>query len=126
MRHGRHYAIDQARAARPWVSERLAIMRDAREALTDEQAREALSDAAPTNGGGTPGTQVGEAFVALRRAAAELTAAEIVLRDLDRGLVDFPAIRDGEEIYICWVEAEEDDIGYFHGLDDGYGGREPL
>jgi hypothetical protein len=126
MRHERHYTVAQARAARPWVAERLATMRDAREALTDQQVREALADAAPSNGGGDPGTHVGEAFVALRRAAAELTGADIVLRDLDRGLIDFPAMREGEEVYLCWVENEEDDIEYFHGLDDGYGGRLPL
>jgi hypothetical protein len=101
-------------------------MRDARDRLNDEQAREALSDAGPTNGGGGPGRVVSEAFLDLRAALAQLQAMDIVLRDLERGLLDFPSLRDGEEVYLCWVETEEDEITTWHGLDDGYAGRQPL
>ena len=125
MRHDRHYTLDEARAALPWVVETLRVMRAARERLTDSEAREALHGGAPTNGGGAPGKQVGEAFVALRAAAAAFDARGIVLRDLDRGLIDFPAVRDGREVYLCWLEGE-DDIGYWHDLDAGYPGREEL
>jgi hypothetical protein len=61
----------------------------------------------------------------MRSALAELQEQEIVLRDLDRGLVDFPALRDGREVYLCWIEGE-DEIGFWHDLDAGYGGRQPL
>ncbi len=100
-------------------------MRAARDRLTDEEARKALSEAAPANGGGAPGLVVSEGFLVLRAALAELQAAEVVLRDLDRGLVDFPALRDGREVYLCWLEGE-DEIGFWHDPDAGYGGREPL
>lgn len=126
MRHERHYTVEQARASLAWVAERLAAMRDARELLTDEEAREALGEAAPTNGGGQPGLVVSEGFVRLRAAAAELSAMEVVLRDLERGLVDFPAIREGREVYLCWVETEEETIETWHDVDAGYDGREPL
>jgi hypothetical protein len=126
MRHDRHYTVEQATAALGWVTERLERMRDARERLNDEQAREALSEAGPTNGGGDPGRVVSEAFVELRSAAVELDAMEVVVRDLERGLVDFPSIRDDREVYLCWVQSEEDGIGHWHDLDSGYQGREPL
>lgn len=126
MRHERHYSVEQARAARGWVHERLEIMREARQQLSDEEVRDALSEAAPTNGGGEPGRHVSEAFLALRRGLLELQSVEVVVRDLDRGLVDFPAIIDGEEVYLCWVDTEEDDIEFWHGLDDGYPGRQEL
>ena len=126
MRHERHYTLEQATASMGWVAERLRAMRAARDRLTDEEAREALDEAGPTNGGGAPGRVVSEGFLALRAAAAELQAMEVVLRDLDRGLLDFPAIRDGEEVYLCWVETEEDFIEHWHDLDSGYSGREPL
>jgi hypothetical protein len=126
MRHERHYTHEQATAATGWVAERLARMRDARERLNDEEARAALDEAGPGNGGGSPGRVVSEAFLDLRDALTELQAMEIVVRDLERGLVDFPAIRDGEEVYLCWVESEEDSIGFWHDLDSGYAGREPL
>ena len=107
------------------MAERIERLRAARVRLTDEEVREALSDAAPMNGGGDPGRAVSEAFLDMRSALAELQEQEIVLRDLDRGLVDFPAMRDGREVYLCWVEGEHE-IAFWHDLDAGYGGRQPL
>jgi hypothetical protein len=125
VRHRRHYTIEQARAELPWVSAQLAALRVARERLTDSDAREALATGAPGNGGGGPGKQVGEAFTELQAGVAAFGDREIVLRDLDRGLVDFPAIRDGREVYLCWIDGE-DDIGFWHELDAGYPGRQKL
>lgn len=125
MKHGRHYTVDQANAALDWVAERIERVRTAREGLTDEEAREALSDAAPTNGGGSPGRVVSEAFLALRSAVGELDEMDIVLRDIDRGLIDFPAIRDGREVYLCWEEGE-DRVEYWHDIDAGFGGRQEI
>jgi hypothetical protein len=123
--HARHYTVDQANAALEWVSERLERLRAARVQLSDEDAREALGEAAPSNGGGQPGKVVSEAFLELQRALGELQAMDVVLRDLERGLVDFPAMRDGREVYLCW-ESGEDEIGFWHDLESGYGGRRPL
>ena len=125
MKHARHYSVDEANAALEWVGERIGVMRRARDKLTDEEARRALSEAAPRNGGGAPGLVVSEGFLALRTALGELEAADVVLRDLDRGLVDFPALRDGREVYLCWLEGEEH-IGFWHEPEAGYAGREPL
>jgi hypothetical protein len=100
-------------------------MREARESLTDEDVREALSAVIPGNGGGGPGKHLGEAFNRLQAAIAGLQDREIVLRDLDRGLIDFPAIRDEQEVYLCWVEGE-DEIAYWHDLDAGFAGRQEL
>ena len=121
----RHYTVEEANAALPWVVERIERLRSARVRLTDEEVREALSEAAPMNGGGEPGRHVSEAFLDMRSALAELQATEIVLRDLDRGLIDFPALRDGREVFLCWEEGE-DEVAYWHDLDSGYGGRQPL
>jgi hypothetical protein len=125
VNHQRHYTLEQANAALPWVAERIVRLREAQTLLTEKEARDALSEAAPGNGGGEPGQVVSEGFLALRSGLAELEAMEIVLRDLDRGLVDFPAMRDGREIYLCWVEGE-DEIAFWHELEAGYAGRQPL
>jgi hypothetical protein len=125
VRHRRHYTVAEASAQLPWLGERLAALRDASERLTDSEAREALAQGATGNGGGGPGKQVGEAFVELQSGLAELQQREIVLRDLERGLVDFPAVRDGEEVYLCWIDGEPE-IGFWHELDAGYAGRRPL
>ena len=125
MKHQRHWTLEQANAALDWVGETIERLRTAREGLGDEEAREALAESGPQNGGGEPGKVVSEAFLELRNSLAALQEADIVLRDLDRGLVDFPAIRDGEEIYLCWVEGE-DEIAYWHDLEAGFAGRQPL
>ena len=121
----RHYTVEQANAALEWVRERVERLRTARQGLNDEEAREALLEAGPTNGGGQPGRVVSDAFLEMRNALTELQAMEVVLRDLDRGLVDFPAMRDGREVYLCWEEGE-DEVGFWHDPEAGYGGRQPL
>ncbi len=125
MIHDRHFTPDEANALLPRIEPMLVALRDARDRLTDSELHEALSDASPTNGGGEPGRQVGRAFLEVRGLLGELQGIGLVLRDLDRGLVDFPAILDGQEAYLCW-ELGEDEIGYWHDLESGYGGRRPL
>jgi uncharacterized protein DUF2203 len=125
LNHGRHYTVEEANATLEWVGERIERLRAARVGLTDEEAREALTAAAPTNGGGEPGRVISAAFLELRHALLELQEMEIVLRDLDRGLVDFPALRDGREVYLCWVEGE-DEVSFWHELEAGFAGRQPL
>jgi hypothetical protein len=125
MRHRRHYTLDEARAELSWLRSQLAAMRRARAQLSDEEARRALAALAPGNGGGHAGRAAGDAFLELQRAVTALDEREIVLRDLERGLVDFPSLRDGREVYLCWVDGEAD-IGFWHELDAGYRGRQPL
>jgi len=121
----RHYTLAEANAALSRVTELLERLRQAREGLSDVEAREALGEAAPGNGGGRPGRVVSEAFLELRDALYELQAMRVTLRDLDRGLVDFPALRNGEEIFLCWEEGEHE-IGFWHGRDSGFAGRRPI
>jgi hypothetical protein len=123
--HERHYTLKEASELLPRVVELIAQMRTARDQLGDREAREALSEAGPTNGGGAPGRTVSEAFVQLRDAVAELQELEVVLRDLDRGLLDFPSLRDGREVYLCWQDGE-DAIGFWHDPEAGFAGRQPL
>jgi hypothetical protein len=121
----RHFSVEEANAALGWVAERIERLRSARERLTDEEVRDALTEAAPMNGGGEPGRAVSEAFLDMRQALADLQEQQIVLRDLDRGLVDFPALRDDREVYLCWEEGE-DAIAFWHEADAGHAGRQPL
>ena len=125
MKHTRHYTLEEANAALEWVGATIVELRSAREGLSDAETREALAEAGPQNGGGDPGRVVSEAFLQLQRTLGELQAMEVVLRDLERGLVDFPAMRDGREVYLCW-EAGEAEIEFWHDIDAGYGGRQPL
>jgi hypothetical protein len=121
----RHYTREEANAALATLGPLLERLQEARDELTDAEAHEALSDASSGNGGGDAGVQVGEAFLEVRRILAVLEEAGIVLRDIERGLVDFPALRDGREIYLCW-QLGEDEVGWWHDPGAGFGGRQPL
>jgi hypothetical protein len=49
----------------------------------------------------------------------------VVVKDIDAGLVDFPAEREGAPVYLCW-QLGEDAVGYWHGIEEGFAGRKPL
>ena len=123
--HERHYTVEQAEAARPWVAERVERIQAGLAQLRSPSALAALDEIDAATGGAWPGREVATAVLALLTAAEQLEAMDIVLRDADRGLVDFPSIRDGREVFLCWEEGE-DEIGFWHDLDAGYGGRLPL
>jgi hypothetical protein len=123
--HERHFTRAEANALLPHLTDLLNQLREAKDELADVQAHESLAEAAPTNGGGEEGRRVGIAFLEVRRLLETIEQSGIVLRDIDRGLVDFPALLEDREVYLCW-ELGEEDVGYWHDLDAGYGGREPL
>src|SRR5690606_1685558 len=64
--HDRHFTVDEAEAELPALRRLLQKLRDAKDMLTDAEAHQALATAAPTNGGGQHGTQVGESFLEVR------------------------------------------------------------
>jgi hypothetical protein len=123
--HERHYTLEQAEAARPWVAERVERIRDSLAELRSPSAQEAFEEMDATSGGAWPGREVATAVLAILSAAEQLEAMDIVLRDADRGLVDFPAIREGEEVYLCW-QAGEPRVAWWHDPDAGFAGRQPL
>ncbi len=125
MIHDRHFSREEAEALLPAVEPMLRELRTARDRLTDAEAHQLLADAAPTNGGGAPGREVGEGFLEVRRLLAAVEELGIVIRDIDRGLIDFPAIIDAEEVYLCW-QLDEDGIAWWHDVESGFGGRQPL
>lgn len=62
---------------------------------------------------------------AVARAVDELQRLGVLVKDLDRGLVDFPALRGGEEVLLCW-QVGEDEVAFWHGVEEGFAGRKPL
>jgi hypothetical protein len=125
--HQHHYTIEQASAVRPWVAQRMQRIRDghARLLALGSVAREALAVLDPATGGSYPGRQVATCLVEVTHAMRELDAVDIVVRDIARGLIDFPSLRDGEEVYLCWL-LDEDEIRFWHEPDAGFAGRRPL
>jgi hypothetical protein len=84
-----------------------------------------VREGAHGNGGGRAGSELFDALRILRREVERLASEGIILRDADSGLIDFPALREGRLIYLCWTP-EEDRVGFWHEVDAGFGGRKPL
>jgi hypothetical protein len=125
MRHERHYTLEEARGLREWVAALVRRAQRALDELTGPRAQAAFDALDPATGGGWPGADVARAVLELQRAVGELGAADIVVRDLRRGLIDFPALREGREVYLCWL-VDEPEIAFWHDLDAGFAGRRPL
>ena len=129
----RHYTHEEAEAALPWVTDALDAMRVATLELLDARTRlSALLEAIRSNGGSTHDEEVHDlrsrvqkSTESLRQPLEEFENRGIIIRDLQRGLIDFPALRDGREIYLCWLYGEER-IDFWHELDTGFAGRQPL
>jgi hypothetical protein len=62
---------------------------------------------------------------AVTQAAERLERLGVLVKDLDTGLVDFPALHKGEEVLLCW-QVGEDEVAHWHGVDEGFAGRKPL
>ena len=84
------------------------------------------------NGGGLPPARLAEVDAGVSRRATELArvleeiqALGVVVKDLDTGLVDFPSVRDGRDVLLCW-RLGEDEVAFWHGYDDGFAGRRPI
>jgi hypothetical protein len=125
MRHRLHYTLEEARELRGWVATRVQAAQAALDVLLRPAARAALAELDLATGGAWPGRDVARPTLQLQRAVGELQAADIVVRDIPSGLVDFPAVVDGEEIYLCWL-VDEPEIGWWHELDAGFAGRRRL
>jgi hypothetical protein len=69
--------------------------------------------------------QLDKEVAGIARCVARIHEVGALVKDLDDGLVDFPATRDGRDVLLCW-RLGEDEIGFWHGLDEGFSGRKPL
>jgi hypothetical protein len=121
----KHYTIEEANALLPEIRDQLAEIRIVRDQLVAnwEQAEPVLA-AAPMNGGGSHAANYVTDLSELSGHLRWFSRRGILLKDIDRGLVDFPALRDGREVLLCWESAEEE-VAFWHDLETGYAGREP-
>jgi hypothetical protein len=114
---------------RPLVEEMVARRRALSKAAT---RRAELARLVAGNGGGVDPGDFATLDEEATREAAEIARLVsriqdlgVLVKDLDRGLVDFPALRGDEEVLLCW-ELGEDEIAFWHGLEEGFAGRKPL
>ncbi|HEY3248748.1 MAG TPA: DUF2203 domain-containing protein [bacterium] len=128
---GRFVSLEQVTRVLPDVERLLLQLREIRDQGQQTRERLELLWAALERGDavldeiGALQRQLDERAEEFGALAARLEELGGVLKDLDMGLVDFPTVAGGSEVYLCW-RLGEDGISYWHGLDEGYAGRKPL
>jgi hypothetical protein len=114
------WSVEEADAALPRVTEVVERVRSAASGARDH------ARATGRSGGGNGHSPARPQALAFAAAVEELAAEGIVLRDADRGLIDFPAVApDGRRYWLCWVVGEPS-VAWWHWPEDGFAGRRPL
>lgn len=122
----KHFTLEEARALLP---ELRSMFRDAQRRLDvvqkvdKELGRELKQTGAEVGGEKVSGLLMD--MLQLNTQLRRLQEMGIQIKDFERGLLDFPHLRDGREVFLCW-ELDEDDIEFWHDIDAGYAGRERL
>jgi hypothetical protein len=126
MHFKKHFTLPEARALLPRLRQ---MIRDAQRrrqfALRADQELGELLDNTHADLGGPV---VHSLLMDLTQMNGQLRAIEklgVQFKDFERGLVDFPHLRDGREVFLCW-ELDEENIEFWHDIDAGYPGREKL
>ena len=120
------FTVEEANSLLPRLRKLLADVSLHRGALRERAAHlEPILRAAGANGGGRVGCEYGVEAYKLYLAIERIRELGVVLKDLDVGLLDFPHERGGRVVFLCWHPPEER-VEYWHDLDAGYAGRQPL
>ncbi len=122
------FTLEEANALLPSVRQLLLKIQGSRQQLGSygEAARQA-AEQADQGGGGIPGGLLyARLLTNFAAEMSELEALGVQLKDFERGLVDFPSLRDGRVVLLCWQLDEGDELEWWHDMDAGFAGRTPL
>jgi hypothetical protein len=119
----RTYTIEEAEETLPELRDRLTRIREARQELL--RSSEAIKEHVATDGGGFSRPEYWTALETLREDVSAVLGRDIILRDAETGLVDFPSERDGRRILLCW-RLGEDHVAHWHDPEAGFAGRRSL
>src|SRR6266550_7881855 len=122
------FTVEEANALLPSVRQLLRNLQRSRRRLGAyrEEARQASEQAEQGGGGVAGGLLYGRLLINFAAEMGELETIGVQLKDFDRGLVDFPSLRDGRVVLLCWQLDEGDQLEWWHDMDTGFGGRTPL
>jgi hypothetical protein len=122
------FSVEEANALIPTVrSILLRIQRTHRRVLSYREAAARAAEGAEQGGGGmTDGPQYVSLLIELFASAGELEVLGVQLKDQARGLIDFPSLRDGRVVLLCWLLGEGDQVEWWHDVEAGFAGRQPL
>ena len=122
------FSVEEANGLLPTVRPILLRIRRAHERLLSfrGEARRAAEGADLGGGGMADGPLYVNLLLELFSGAGELEALGVQLKDQSRGLIDFPSLRDGRVVLLCWQLGEGDELEWWHDLEAGFAGRQPL
>jgi len=121
----KHYTREEAQALLPRLRQWLERLNRLREDLQRYEKRlSGMTDQGHDVGGDTVNSCI-RALADMQQILAEFQRREIFIKDISRGLVDFPAIINGREVFLCW-ESDEETVEFWHDLETGFSGRERL
>lgn len=122
------FTVEEANALLPTVRDILTRIQRAHKRLGSYQpAAKKAAEAAEKGGGGIPnGPQYAALLTELTAQIGELDELGVQLKDFDRGLVDFPSMRDGKVVLLCWQMGEGDELEWWHDVEAGFAGRTRL
>ena len=89
-------------------------------------AAKAAASASEAGGGMRDGARYVKALYEIGKLTTDLHESGIQLKDHERGLIDFPCMRDGRVVLLCWQLGEADRIEWWHEIEAGFAGRQPL
>jgi hypothetical protein len=121
----KHYTREEARQLLPQIEDWLQELVHLNERLTQAAHRVAQLVSTGHDRGGPTVEEYLELQTHCLQLLGEFEKREILVKDLSRGLVDFPSILGGREVFLCWERGEED-VEFWHEIDEGYAGRERL
>jgi hypothetical protein len=124
-RFKKHYTREEASALLPQIRlwfKRILQLRGELEKL-EKRVNAKMKEGADT--GGDTVNQWVRTMAEINNVFQEFHQRQIQIKDLERGLIDFPAFIGGKEVFLCW-EQDEDEVEFWHDIDSGYAGREKL
>jgi hypothetical protein len=104
-----------------------SIQRSHRRLISFQTTAQHAATGAESGGGGmAQGSRYARLLVDLSLGAGQLESLGVQLKDYSQGLIDFPSMRDGRVVLLCWKADEGDQLEWWHDLEAGFGGRQPL
>jgi hypothetical protein len=122
------FTIEEANRLLPTVRGILLRLRVAHGVISSMRGDAKLAaSGAEQGGGGMPeGTRYVRALTTLSGKSQELDHLGVQIKDYERGLIDFPTMRDGRVVLLCWQLGEHEALTWWHDVDAGFAGRQPL
>ena len=117
------YTVEEANGLLPYLAPTLVELREKFELA--QSARESVARAAAGNGWSAKRERWSVTMARVEELMERLAEWGIELRDIATGLVDFPAVLHGEEVYLCW-RLGEPEVAWYHSRSEGFGGRRRL